>query len=240
MRAILTYHSIDDSGSPISISAAAFQRHVDFLSSGAVNVVPLSAIQDAADESVAITFDDGLTNFAEQAWPRLRERGLPATLFVVTARAGEENDWEGRRDTRVPHSKLLGWDELRKLAGEGLELGSHSRAHPHLDRVADARLIEEIEGSADDLTRLAGVRPQSFCYPYGSFDERAVSAVARTYQRACTTQLAALGSRESAHRLPRLDAFYFRSKGRLEGFGGLAFQARIQLFAAARNLRARL
>ncbi len=241
MRAILTYHSIDASGSPISIDAPAFQRHVDFLSSGKVRVVPLSEIFSAAPgNTVAITFDDGLVNFASEAWPRLRERGLPVTLFVVTGQVGRDNAWQGVRDSRVPHSRLLGWDELAKLAAEGLELGAHSRTHPHLEKISDSRLVDEIEGSSDDLLRFAGARPHSFCYPYGTLDERAVARVARIYRRACTTELAILDGRESAHRLPRLDAFYLRGAGRLEAWGELSFRVRIRVLRAARNLRAKL
>ena len=102
MRAILTYHSIDSSGSPISIDAQSFQRHVDFLASSKLKVVPLSEIvSDSVEDALAITFDDGVVNFAAQAWPRLRDRGLPATLFVVTGRVGKDNAWGGRRDARV-------------------------------------------------------------------------------------------------------------------------------------------
>lgn len=241
MRAILTYHSIDASGSPISIDTAAFQRHVDFLASGKLKVVPLERILDeTAEDALAITFDDGLSNFAAEAWPRLREKGLPATLFVVTGRTGKDNAWSGRRDARVPELQLLDWDELGALAAEGVELGAHSRTHPHLDQSSPAALADEVEGSADDLLRYAGKRPQSFCYPYGSLDERAVACVAGRYRRACSTELAALGERDSPHRLPRLDAFYFRGPGRLEAFGQLGFRARLKLLRAARSLRARL
>ena len=38
MRAILTYHSIDESGSPISVDPDAFRRHVRWLASGRVRV----------------------------------------------------------------------------------------------------------------------------------------------------------------------------------------------------------
>lgn len=241
MRAILTYHSLDDSGSPISIGAEEFQRHVEFLASGKVKVVPLSEIETApGDDVAAITFDDGVANFASEAWPRLRERGLPATLFVVTGRVGRDNVWGGYHDERVPRLALLGWDALGRLAGEGLELGAHSRTHPHLDRVSEQQLVEEVGGSAQDLLQFAGARPESFCYPYGSLDERAVTAVAARYHRACTTELAPLGERTSLHRLPRLDAFYFRGHGRLEAWGSLGFQARLGVLRAARLVRARL
>ena len=44
MRAILTYHSIDDSGSPISVSPAAFRRQLEWLVAERVRVVPLSEL----------------------------------------------------------------------------------------------------------------------------------------------------------------------------------------------------
>lgn len=241
MRAILTYHSIDDSGSPISVDVAAFQRHVDFLASGALRVLPLAQILDAGEEhAVAITFDDGVANFASEAWPRLRDRGLPATLFVVTGHVGGDNAWQGRRDARVPQLQLLDWDSLGRLASEGLELGAHSRTHPHLERLRDEQLADEIEGCAEDLLRRTGTRPQSYCYPFGTLDQRCAKRVASAYRLACTTELAVLRERELPHLLPRLDAYYLRGKGRIESFGGVGFQLRLQILRAARTLRQRL
>ena len=69
MKAILTYHSIDPSGSPISVSPDAFEAHVRWLSTGRVRVVPLEELgQLSADvDAVAITFDDGFENFSTHA-----------------------------------------------------------------------------------------------------------------------------------------------------------------------------
>ncbi|TFG50637.1 MAG: polysaccharide deacetylase, partial [Gemmatimonadales bacterium] len=44
MRAILTYHSIDDSGSPISVAPEQFRAHVRWLQSGVIRVVPLAEL----------------------------------------------------------------------------------------------------------------------------------------------------------------------------------------------------
>lgn len=241
MRAILTYHSIDDSGSPISVAPAEFQRHVEFLVSGKVRVVPLAQIQATRDEhAVAITFDDGLANFASEAWPRLREHALPATLFVVSGHVGRDNAWQGLRDSRVPHLQLLDWDSLGRLATEGLDLGGHSRTHPHLEQVPEPQLADEIEGCAQDLVRWTGRRPESFCYPFGTFGPLAEQRVAAAYRRACTTVLGALSGDEPAHLLPRLDAYYLRGRGRLEAWGSLRFAARIRVLRAARALRGAL
>lgn len=239
MRAILTYHSIDPSGSAISIERAAFARHVSFLSSGRVRVLALEELLAADDDTdaVALTFDDGFVNFASDAWPALRDAGLPATLFVPTRRVGTDNRWEGRDEAGIPTLPLLGWDALGALASEGLRIGAHSRSHARLTQVSDEQLADEIEGSRADLRERLSLDASVFCYPYGDFDERVERAAAKCFRFACTTELAALGAAIAPHRLPRLDAFYLREPGGLEAFGALAFRARIALRRQARRLR---
>src|SRR5262249_42342025 len=79
VRAILTYHSIDDSGSVISISPSQFVEHLRWLASSSVDVVAVSRLLSTTSDrnAVAITFDDAFENFATHAWPLLREHGLP-------------------------------------------------------------------------------------------------------------------------------------------------------------------
>lgn len=242
MRAILTYHSVDPSGSPISIDRAAFARHVSFLSGSGVRVLALEELLAKRDESdaVALTFDDGFVNFASDAWPALRDAGLPATLFVPTARVGGDNRWEGRDEPGIPTLPLLDWLALGRLASEGLALGAHSRSHAHLPRVSDAQLVDEIDGSKADLRGQLGLEASVFCYPYGDCDERVERAAARSFRFACTTELDVLRANSGPHRLPRLDAYYLRGPGALEAFGGLRFEARIFLRRHARRLRSAL
>ena len=239
MRAILTYHSIDDSGSAISVDATAFRRHVAFLASGAVRVTDVAGVLSAGDtaDAVALTFDDAFTSFAEIAWPLLRERGLPVTLFVVTGHAGGTNAWGGRDAPGIPTRPLLGWDALAHLAEQGVQLGAHSRAHPDLTQADDSRLVDEMEGSAADLAARTGTRPASFAYPYGACDERVVAAARPRFACACTTELRPLASADDAYRLPRLDAYYLRAPGRLEAWGRPALRSYLRLRQAGRAVR---
>ncbi len=239
MRAILTYHSIDPSGSPISVDRATFARHVAFLASGRVRVLPLEQLLDAPEsaDAVALTFDDGFANFATEAWPRLRDAGLPAKLFVPTQRVGGDNRWEHREAPGIPTLPLLGWDELARLASEGLALGAHSRSHAHLDRVSAQQLHDEVEGAYRDLADRVASPPRAFCYPYGDFNELVERAVAERYPFACTTELDALGPAPAPHRLPRLDAYYFQAPGALEAFGAARFRSRVFLRRQARKVR---
>jgi peptidoglycan/xylan/chitin deacetylase (PgdA/CDA1 family) len=242
VRAILTYHSIDPSRSPISLDERSFRAHVAWLAAREVQAVPLDWILKVPDarDAVALTFDDGFVNFAEAAWPLLAHNDLPVTLFVVTQRAGTDNRWDGRPRRGVPTLPLLDWDGVCRLVEKGLSLGSHSRTHPDLTRVSDTQLADEIEGSAEDLARRTGVRPTAFCYPYGRLDERIASAVGKVYQHACTTELRVLGQAPQALRLPRLDAHYYRSAARLRAWGSGGFRRRLWLRATARRLRGAL
>jgi peptidoglycan/xylan/chitin deacetylase (PgdA/CDA1 family) len=229
---------VDPSGSPISVDAATLARHVAFLAGGRVRVVALDQLLGLAPEvdAAAITFDDGLANFEDLAWPLFERAGLPVTLFVATRRVGADNAWGGPA-RGVPTLPLLGWDALRRLAGRGLAIGSHSRTHPRLTRAAAGELEDELAGSADDLERELGRRPTDFCYPYGAHDDRVVEAARRVYARAWTTELRALAPGDDALRLPRLDATYFRAPGRLERWGSPAFRSHLWARGAARRLR---
>jgi peptidoglycan/xylan/chitin deacetylase (PgdA/CDA1 family) len=239
VRAILTYHSIDPSGSPVSVDERVLRRHIAFLRSGRVAVVRLEELASipAHRDAVALTFDDGFVNFEQVAWPLLRFQDFPVTLFVATQRVGLDNAWSGASAPGIPTLPLLGWDALRRMQRQGLTIGSHSRTHAKLTSLDDAQLADELDGSIADLERELGMRPTSFCYPYGDVDERVASAVATRYERACTTELAVLPAAANAHRLPRLDAYYYRSPGRLESFGSRGFRAHLWLRATARRLR---
>lgn len=242
MRAILTYHSVDGSGSAISIDETAFRAHVAWLASGAVRVVPLGTITNgsAADDVVALTFDDAFRNFAEVAWPLLRERALPVTLFVVSEHAGGTNAWGGRDAAGIPTLPLMDWEALGRVAEEGVMLGAHSRTHADLRRLDADRLADEVAGSADALAARTGRRPAAFAYPYGSVDARVALAAARSYGQGCTTALRELAPADDPLQLPRLDACYLRDPGRLAGWGTASFRRYLRLRSGLRQVRAAL
>ena len=239
MKAILTYHSIDDSGSVISIDPVTFLSHVEWLATSGVPVVSLADLIRLPDDrdAVAITFDDGFQNFAVHAWPLLRDHGFAATLFVVTNHVGGKNDWGLGPVSSVPQSALLGWPELERLSAQGLTIGSHTCTHPNLRTCSDAQLHDELAGAANTLRERLGIDPTTLAYPYGAFDARTAVAAAHVYSIACTTELRAVRAQDRALELPRLDAFYFRRPGMLDRFGTAAFRRYLWLRARGRGLR---
>lgn len=239
MRAILTWHSVDPSGSPISVRPHVFRRQVEWLTSGRVRVVSVEDLLDLNDttDAVALTFDDAFANFATEAAPLLREHGLPATVFVVSGRVGRDNMWRSWGEAGIPVLPLLGWDDLATLLESGFTLGSHTRTHPRLPTLGSQELLEEVCIAADEMERRLGERPRGFAYPYGAVDARVADVTARCHAWACTTNFRSLGVHESLHRLPRLDAWYFRQPHRLERWGTTGFRARLWCRRQARWAR---
>ncbi|PYP78203.1 MAG: hypothetical protein DMD35_12150 [Gemmatimonadetes bacterium] len=242
MKAILTYHSVDETGSVISIDERAFRRHIEWLASGCVRVLSLDALATAPDDvdAVAITFDDGVESFGRIAAPLLREHGLPVTLFVVTSAVGSTNLWRGSGDPGIPVFPLLDWDELGRLAGEGVAIGAHTCTHPNLSAMDGESAEREIVESRARLARELGVDVTSFAYPYGAVSSAARDVVAREFRVGVTTRFATLAPIDDRARLPRLDSYYFRGPGTLEAWGSARFRVRMGLLASARSVRGSL
>ncbi len=238
------YHSIDESGSPISVEPRVFRQQMEFLARGRPRVVPLAdiATANAPDESIALTFDDAFANFEEHAAPIMADLELPATVFVVTDQVGKNNAWGNATSTlasggTIPTLPLMTWEAIKRVTRRGIEIGAHTRSHPRLTSLSDQTLADEVDQPAERLARELGTRPSAFAYPYGDLDHRVVATVRGTYPRACTTELRALDRGEDPVRLPRLDAYYFRAPGQLEQWGSSAFQRRIWFRAQARRVR---
>lgn len=219
------YHSIDRTGSVISIDPAIFQRHIEWLARSEVSVVGLGELLERSfdQDAVALTFDDAFANFETEALPVLETHGFSSTLFVPTEHVGKVNGWETGRG-RVPLLPLLSWERLGRLGERGVELGSHSRTHPDLRKVSGAQLNEELAGSAERIRAETGQEANAFAYPYGRCDPDIVEAVRERYARAVTTEFRELRGHDDVCRLPRLDAHYFQEPGRLERWGTASFR----------------
>ncbi len=215
--AILTYHSLDNSGSVLSTEPWRFAEQMKILDDGPCHVVSLAEAHRALveggprhDNLVVLTFDDGFLNFAEQGLPVLRCYQFPATVFLVTDYCGKSNNWPGQ-PAGIEHRPLLGWRQVKEIAGAEITFGSHTRTHPDLTTLSAGTLEHELRDSRLTLEAALGQPVESLAYPYGAHTSAVRRAAASQYRLACSTGLGYAATDSDPHRLERLDTYYLRS-----------------------------
>ncbi len=229
---VLMYHKV---GCPVqcerdnflNISARSFRRQMQVMARLGYRARPFSEIVQAiaSNETLpprtfAITFDDGYRCVGETAAPILKEFGFVATVFIVSDCVGTTNQWD--RALGHPEVPLLSWDELRHLARAGWEMAGHTRAHRHLGALDDEAALREIAEGKRETEAQIGQTLQTFCYPFGHFNERTASLVRSAgFQGACTTQSGLARAGGDPFLLPRV-------KVTREGVSNLLFRLLIR------------
>ncbi|RBP25687.1 polysaccharide deacetylase [Marinobacter pelagius] len=86
---ILMYHRVSDNINERALAVELFRKHINIIKKD-FHPMTLRSLLEANENgaipnnAVALTFDDGYSDFAEQAFPILRDAKVPATLFVTT------------------------------------------------------------------------------------------------------------------------------------------------------------
>jgi len=174
---ILVYHHIRliYDGSPglrrMTVTAEVFGQQMKFLQDSGYHVITFSELADFFEQGrelptlpVLITFDDGWVTQYENALPFLAKYHFLATFFVVTNYIG--------------HRGFISWPQLQTLLTEGMKIGSHSRSHPRLAKIADPALLwDQIYNSKTILESQLEVPVAEFAYPYGSYNAAATEMV---------------------------------------------------------------
>jgi peptidoglycan/xylan/chitin deacetylase (PgdA/CDA1 family) len=242
---ILTYHSLDDSGSVISVSPAAFDEHMRSLRDKGFTGIALGRLLDAWDgrtslppRPVVLTFDDAYRNFGEAGRPVLGSVGFSATVFAVAGRCGQTNDWPGQL-ARVPRLPLLSAAELRDLAGAGFEIGSHGLTHAALDGLSAPDAVREVLGSKRALEDVLGHAVQVLAYPYGRTSALVRGLAAEHYRASCGVEMGSARAGHDRHALPRIDVYYLRRPGLFRTLGTPLGRGYLALRGLGRRLRAR-
>jgi len=169
---IFVYHSLDESGSKISLSPEIFRCQMEFLHSRGYRVYTVSEYTKLIKEggkiaklAVVLTFDDGYANFLTAAAPVLREYGYRATVYIPVDFIGRQSDF-----TSLVDLPLLSGNEIRNLAEEGFEIGSHSLSHSNLAKLTIDQARNEIVRSKCVLEDLTGKEVRTFSYLRGDYN----------------------------------------------------------------------
>lgn len=169
---IIMYHSVGDQGTALdgygdklNVSTESFDKHMTFIKIFNYKVIPLREFierikngEKIPQGTIAITFDDGVKNNFEEAYPILKKYGFTATIFVPTDFIGKE--------------KFLNWNEIKIMQRDNISIGSHTESHTWLPSMTYKEIQKELRNSKEILEKNTGVKIDLFSYPLGGFDER--------------------------------------------------------------------
>ncbi len=114
---------------------------------------------------IALTFDacstSKPTGYDERITRVLVETGTPATVFLG-GKWIEDHESAAKQLASLPL----------------LELGNHTYLHPHLTKVSDGQIREELRQTQQELFKVTGRTATLFRPPYGEYDDRVVKIAA--------------------------------------------------------------
>ncbi len=150
-------------------------------------LMTLDGKDNCPDNSIIITFDDGFDSMLDNALPVLQKYDIPSTVFIVSDRIDDTNDWMHARG--FPRRRLLSRPQLLELQDAGVKIGSHTRTHDRLTEISKDKIDDEVGSSKKILEDILGGEVAHFAYPYGLFNVEAREAVIRAgYRAACSTR----------------------------------------------------
>lgn len=171
---VLQYHHISENAPhATTISPDLFEAHLDFLEKNKFSVIDIGELETMLkskkglpDRAVIITFDDGYRSIYSEAYPRLKKRGWPFTVFVNSKPHDEKNP------------RFMTWKQLKKISKNGATIGNHTDSHLHMIRRQPNestpdwldRMEREIDFAEKRIKQEIGSAPRYFAWPYGEYN----------------------------------------------------------------------
>jgi peptidoglycan/xylan/chitin deacetylase (PgdA/CDA1 family) len=177
----------------LHVNHRRFEAQLDFLQSH-YKIISLADYLSARSGrnqlpyySAVLTFDDGFRNFLTVAAPIMAAREIPATVFLITDKAGEAISSEPIRKEWCSEDdeSHLSWADARTLKDDfKFQMGSHTCSHSGLLTLSAKETERELLHSANDLATHLAVENPSLSYPKGQYS-RLLADKARKLGYAC-------------------------------------------------------
>lgn len=204
---ILQYHHVSTTApASTSISPTLFEEHLDYIEQKNHEVWPLPKVieylktaNDLPKNVVVITFDDAYDSIYETAYPLLKQRKMPFTVFIAT------------EPVQQKLKSFMTWAQLREISAHGATIANHTHTHAHLVRRQSNETEKEwLERVRKEITLAESIlednlyqAPKLFSYPYGEFTKQIQQVVSELGYSAFGQQSGAAGKGMDLTALPR-------------------------------------
>jgi peptidoglycan/xylan/chitin deacetylase (PgdA/CDA1 family) len=168
----------------MEVTTDTFQRQIAWIRANR-EIVGLETAMDRWGESgserlTVLTFDDGYRDFYVNAFPTLRDHGIPFTLYLAT-QSIESGVSLGPAEGAEP----ISWGQLESIMDGGrVTIGAHTHSHRDLRSATTAEIADELGSSDEIISRRLGVEPRHFAYPWAYWSPTADPEVRGRYQSA--------------------------------------------------------
>jgi len=175
---VFMYHRFGDNRYPsTNVTLEQFEKHLQYIEDNGFRVWPLSKIvryilekKQLPNKTVALTIDDAYITTYTNAYPLLKARKFPFTVFVNTHAIDVESE------------NYMSWEQMREMALNGAEFANHSLTHAYMlpkkneakeswkkrfkSEVIDAQKRLHVE-----LGSSTNKNPKLFSYPFGEYNQ---------------------------------------------------------------------
>lgn len=126
-------------------------------------------------------------------------------------------------DVVVSPNLMMGWDDLKQIKNEGVEIGSHSVSHPLLAKIeTEDEIKAELQNSGNLIFEKLGHFPITISYPIGSYNKNVKQiAINCGYKMGlAVNQISYNPSQQDLFEIPRIELYnesLLKTKLRISG-----------------------
>tara|TARA_Y100000590_G_scaffold432838_1_gene549276 strand:+ start:631 stop:1641 length:1011 start_codon:yes stop_codon:yes gene_type:complete len=197
---VFVYHRFGENSYPsTNIKMNQFKKHIKELTENNYNIIPLNELvdslinkKDLPEKTIALTADDAFLSIYKNAWPIIKEKKIPFTIFVST----------GPVDTKSKN--YMNWQHIIEMVNNGLvTIGNHTKNHLHLVNHDYEKTVNEIEEANKSFLKNLGFEPEIFAYPYGEFKNENKEIAKKYFKAAFGQQSGTIFDGIDMYNLPR-------------------------------------
>lgn len=199
---ILCYHRFDDPKpkyKQTNISSKKFLEQIEGLKGDGYKFVSLSTVTNLlknkkpiGEKYVVITVDDAYKSFYKSAFPILKTKKIPFTLFVYTNAIDN-----GYKD-------YMSWEEIKEASKYG-EVELHSHLHKNLTTLTQKELETDTKTAMESFEKKMGYKPKHYAIPFGHYNLAVKNSLKKSgFESILTVDSGAVNIRSDLHQLERI------------------------------------